>query len=143
MWLPAGVRAHRGRERWPPQDTLKLPGGALLKHTGEWMPIGRSTQAKVFRGPHELSVLVSLDDHGEPLGELLHMSLSLPHGYPDWDLIFAVTRAVFGTDVDAHMPIPREEAFVHGAVPDQIRGKRRQVFHVIEMPVAWPREGWL
>lgn len=141
LWLPPTVKRARGRDRWPPPDRITLKGGALLKHNGEWMPIGRATQAKVYRGPYELTVLVSMDDHGEPLGELLHMSLSLPRGYPDWDLIFNVTRAIFGPDVDSMMPIPREEAFLHGATPAQLSGKRRQVFHVIEMPAAWPREG--
>jgi hypothetical protein len=139
--LPPGVKAHRGREVWPPADVLKLNGGALLKHDGEWMPLGGGNRAKVYRGPHDLVVLVSLDDREDPLGELLHMSMSLPRGYPDWDLIYAVTRAVFGEHVDAMMPIPREEAFIHGALDEQKRGKSRQVFHVVEMPQSWPREG--
>jgi hypothetical protein len=33
------------------------------------------------------------------------------------------------------MPMPREEAFIHGVVKHQ-----RHVFHVVEMPQAWPRE---
>jgi len=115
---------------------LKLKGGALLKHHGEWMPLGAGFNAKVYRGPRDLTVLVSLDDRGDHLGELLHMSMSLPRGYPDWDLIYAVTRAVFGEHVDAMMPIPREEAFIHGVVRGQ-----REVFHVVEMPQAWPTEG--
>lgn len=137
LFLPPGVKRAHGRDRWPPPDVLKLNTGALLKHQGEWMPIGRMTDAKVYRGPHDLVVLVSLDDRGEPWGTLLHVSLSLPGGYPDWDLIYAVTRAIFGEHVDAMMPIPREEAFIHGAVEEQRRGKSRQVFHVIEMPQAW------
>jgi hypothetical protein len=139
LWTPPGTKTHSGRDLFPPPDVLKLASGALLKHTGEWMtlPIG---EAKVYRGPHELVVLVSLDDRGEPWGTLLHMSLSLPRGYPDWDLIYAVTRVVFGEHVDAMMPIPREEAFIHGAVSEQRRGKVRQVFHVIEMPQAWMKE---
>jgi hypothetical protein len=96
-----------------------------------------TTLGKVYRGPHDLTVIVSLDDRGDPWGALLHLSLSLPRGYPDWDLIYAVTRAVFGEHVDAMMPIPREEAFIHGVV----KGQRREVFHVVEMPQAWPAEG--
>lgn len=138
--LPPGVKAHRGSELWPPPDVLKLSGGALLKASGDHIPIGR-TYAKVYRGPHELTVLASLDDRGEPWGTLLHISISLPRGYPDWDLIYAVTRAFFGELVDAMMPIPREEAFIHGALESQRRGKTRQVFHVIEMPQAWMLEG--
>jgi hypothetical protein len=135
--LPAGVKRAQGRDMWPPPDVLKLKGGALLKHHGEWMPLGAGNNAKVYRGPHELTVLVSLDDRGDPWGALLHMSMSLPRGYPDWDLVYAVTRAVFGEDVDAMMPIPREEAFIHGYNP---KGQR-EVFHVTEMPQAWPKEG--
>ncbi|HYW86811.1 MAG TPA: hypothetical protein VFB50_03525 [Chloroflexota bacterium] len=138
--LPPGVKHAYGRDLWPPPDVLKLKGDALLKHQGEWVEIGRATHAKVYRGPHDLTVLVSLDDRGEPWGVMLHMSLSLPHGYPDWDLIYAVTRAVFGEHVDTMMPIPREEAFIHGAVEEQRRGKSRQVFHVVEMPQAWQSE---
>lgn len=138
--LPPGVKAHRGAELWPPPDVLTLAGGALLKHTGEEMPIGRMTYARVYRGPHELMVLASLVDRGEPWGTLLHVSMSVPRGYPDWDLIYAVTRAFFGQHVDAMMPIPREEAFIHGALESQRKGKSRQVFHVVEMPQAWPNE---
>lgn len=138
--LPPGVKARFGRDLFPPPDVVTLKGGALLRHRGEWVPIGRMTDAKVYRGPHELSVLVSLDDRGEPWGTLLHVSMSLPRGYPDWDLIYAVARAFFGEHVDAMMPIPREEAFIHGALDEQKSGKRRQVFHVIEMPQAWMAE---
>jgi hypothetical protein len=102
------------------------------------MPDG--TVAKVFEGPHELTVLVSLDDRGEPWGTLLHASLSLPRGYPAWDLIFAVARAVFGTDVDCMMPIPREEAYIHGVAKAQKHHNIRQVFHLVEMPQAWEKE---
>lgn len=139
--LPPGVKRAYGRDLWPPPDVLKLPSGALLKHHNEWMPIGRATRAKVYRGPRELVVLVSLDDRGEPWGELLHVSMSLPKGYPDWDLIYAVARAFFGEHVDAMLPLPREEAYIHGAVDAQRRGHARQVFHLVEMPQAWPREG--
>ena len=132
--LPPGVKRAYGRDLWPTPDVLKLKSGALLKHHGEWVPIA-TVQGKVYRGPNDLTVIVSLDDRGEPFGELLHMSMSLPRGYPDWDLIYAVTRAVFGDQVDAMMPIPREEAFIHGVVKHQ-----RQVFHVTEMPQAWPNE---
>ncbi len=140
--LPPGVKRSYGRDLSPPPNVVKLASGALLRHSGEWIagPDGLPW-AKVYRGPHELSVLVSLDPHGGPLGTLLHMSLSLPRGYPDWDLIYAVTRAIFGEHVDAMMPIPREEAFIHGALPEQGKGIRRQVFHCVEMPAAWPREG--
>lgn len=138
--LPPGVKRANGRDRWLDHlvnaDTLKLKGGALLKHHGEWVPLGGGNMAKVYRGPHDLTVLVSLDNRGEPWGALLHMSMSLPKGYPDWDLIYAVTRAVFGDEVDAMMPIPREDAFIHHAVKGQ-----REVFHVSEMPSAWPKEG--
>jgi hypothetical protein len=134
--LPDHVKRAQGRDRWPTPDTLTLVGGALLKHRGEWVPMPDGTRGKVYSGPHGLTVIVSLDARGEPWGTLLHMSLSLPRGYPDWDLIYAVTRAVFGDQVDAMMPIPREEAFIHGVVKLQ----RRQVFHVVEMPQAWPRE---
>jgi hypothetical protein len=136
--LPPGVKRAVGRDRWPPADTLKLKSGALLKFD-DWTPIA-STTGKRYRGPHELCVIVSLDDRGEPWGEMLHMSLSLPKGYPEWDLIYAVTRAVFGEEIDTMMPIPREEAFIHGAVEEQRRGKVRQVFHVVEMPQAWQSE---
>ena len=132
-------RAH-GRDLWPPRDTVKLASGALLKHSGEWVPTSSINEGKVYRGPHELAVIVSLDPHGEPWGTLLHVSLSLPRGYPDWDLIYAVARAFFGSEVDCMMPIPREEAFLHGAVEQQRRGKVRQVFHLVEMPQAWPAE---
>jgi hypothetical protein len=132
--LPTGVKRASGRDLWPTSDTLKLKGGALLKHHGEWVPLGGGNQAKAYRGPHDLTVLVSLDDRGDGLGPLLHMSMSLPRGYPDWDLIYAVTRAVFGEHVDAMMPIPREEAFIHHAVKGQ-----REVFHVVSMPDNWPQ----
>lgn len=135
--LPAGVKRAHGRDLWPTPDVLKLSGGALLKSDG-WAPMPDGIRGKVYRGPHDLTVIVSLDDRGDPWGELLHMSMSLPRGYPDWDLIYAVTRAVFGTEVDAMMPIPREEAFIHGVVKHQ-----RQVFHVTEMPQAWPKEDLL
>ena len=137
--LPDGVKRAHGRDRWPLPDTLKLKSGPLLKHEREWVPIA-STTGKVYRGPHGLTVIVSLDDRGEPWGEMLHMSLSLPKGYPDWDMIYAVTRAVFGEEIDTMMPIPREEAFIHGAVEEQRRGRSRQVFHVVEMPQAWQSE---
>lgn len=133
--LPPGVKRAYGRDRWPPPDTLKLRGGALLKHHDEWIPINRVTPAKVYRGPHDLTVLISLDDRGEPWGSLLHVSLSLPKGYPGWDLIYDVARAVFGADIDCMMPIPREDAFIHGVVKGQ-----REVFHLVEMPQAWPNE---
>lgn len=138
--LPDHVKRAEGRSRWPLPDQLTLKGGALLKHHGEWVPIA-ITRGKVYRGPHGLTVIVSLDDRGEPFGTLLHMSMSVARGYPDWDLIYAVTRAVFGDEIDAMMPIPREDAFIHGAVDAQRRGTARQVFHVVEMPQAWPREG--
>src|SRR5262245_51335449 len=141
LWTPPGSKRAFGRDRWPPPDVVKLASGALLKHHDEWMPLGGGNTAKVFRGPHELVVLVSLDDRGDPWGTLLHVSLSVPRGYPDWDLIYAVARAFFGRDVDCMMPLPREEAFIHGAVDAQRRGKARQVFHLVEMPQAWPREG--
>jgi hypothetical protein len=137
--LPGGIKRAYGRDRWPIPDALKLKSGAPLKHRGEWVPIA-NTRGKVYRGPHELCVIVSLDDRGEPWGEMLHMSLSLPKGYPDWDMIYAVTRAVFGEEIDTMMPIPREEAFIHGAVEAQRRGRSRQVFHVVEMPQAWQSE---
>jgi hypothetical protein len=132
--LPPGTKRAWGRDRWPLEDTLKLKGGALLKHKGQWMPmpIGRG---KVYHGPHDLIVVVSLDDRGEPWGTLLHASLSLPRGYPDWDTIYAVARAVFGDEVDCMMPIPREEAFIHYVVKGQ-----PEVFHLVEMPHAWPKE---
>ena len=135
-----------GAKRWPPPDTLALNGGTQLKHRGDWFPLGyqasgEQNNAKVYEGPYGLIVLVSLDDRGDALGPLLHASLSLPRGYPTWDQIFQVTRAVFGEAIDAMLPIPREEVFIHGAVEEQRRGKRRQVFHVVEMPQAWPKEG--
>jgi hypothetical protein len=133
--LPPGVKGAHGRDLWPPPDTLKLKGGALLKHHDEWVPIGDRT-GKVYRGPRGLTVIVSLDGRGEPWGTLLHMSMSVPKGYPDWDLIYAVTRAVFGDQVDAMMPLPREAAFIHGVRPGQ-----PEVFHVVEMPQAWQQEG--
>lgn len=144
LWTPPGAKAHHGAGLWPLPDVLTLKGGARLVHRGEWMPLGYQpsgevNRGKVYRGPNELCVLISLDDR-EGLGSLLHISMSLPRGYPDWDLIFAVTRAVFGEHVDAMMPIPREEAFIHGVFPEQKRGKKRQVFHVVEMPAAWPNE---
>ena len=132
--LPAHVKRSRGVDRWPLPDTLTLKDGALLRHRGEFVPIA-ITEGKVYRGPHDLTVIVSLDERGEPWGTLLHMSMSVARGYPDWDLIFDVTRVVFGEDVDAMMPIPREEAFIHHVVKGQ-----RHVFHVVEMPQAWPRE---
>jgi len=137
--LPPGTKRTFGRDRWPLPDTLTLSGGALLRHHEEWvpMPIGRG---KVYRGPRDLMVIVSLDDRGPPWGTLLHASLSYPRGYPDWDVIYAVARAVFGSDVDCMMPIPREEAFIHGAVESQRHGKSYQVFHLVEMPQAWPKE---
>jgi hypothetical protein len=135
--LPPHVKRAHGRDLWPPPDVFKLASGALLKHHGEWIPIATTT-GKVYRGPHDLTVIVSLDDRGDPWGELLHLSMSLPRGYPDWDLIYAVTRAVFGSEVDAMLPLPREEAFIHGVVKHQ-----RQVFHVVEMPQAWPAEGYI
>jgi hypothetical protein len=138
--LPPGAKRAYGRDLFPPPDVVKLAGGALLKHDGDWVPASSVNEAKVYRGPFGLTVLVSLDPHGEPWGTLLHVSLSLPRGYPDWDLIYAVGRAFFGQEVDAMMPMPREEAFLHGAVEQQRRGKRRQVFHIIEMPQAWPNE---
>jgi len=141
LWVPDNVKAHGGRDLWPLPDVIKLKGCALLKHSGEFVPICRATSAKVYYGPHGLTVLVSLDDRDNGWGPLLHISMSLPRGYPDWDLIYAVTRAIFGEHVDAMMPIPREDAFIHGAVAEQRRGIRRQVFHVVEMPEAWPREG--
>jgi len=136
--LPPGVKRAHGRDRWPPADVLTLKGGALLKFDS-WTSIA-STRGRLYRGPYGLCVIVSLDDRGEPWGVMLHMSLSLPRGYPDWDLIFAVTRAVFGEDIDTMMPIPREEAFIHGVAEEQKRGKVRQVFHVVEMPQAWQSE---
>ena len=117
-----------------------MPSGALLKHRGEWVPTSSINEGKVYRGPNDLAVIVSLDPHNESLGTLLHVSLSYPAGYPTWDVIYAVARAFFGTEVDCMMPIPREEAFLHGAVERQRRGKVRQVFHLIEMPVEWPSE---
>jgi hypothetical protein len=138
--LPPGTKRAWGRARWPPADVLTLSGGALLKHRDQWSPMPDGTAAKVFEGPHDLTVLVSLDDRGEPWGTLLHASLSLPRGYPDWDLIVAVARAVFGTEVDCMLPIPRAEAYIHGVVEAQKRGKIRQVFHLVEMPHAWPME---
>lgn len=142
LTLPPDAKRSFGRDLFPPPDVLTLKGGALLKHTGQWIPgLDGQPWAKAYQGPYGLMVLVSLDPHGEPLGTLLHMSLSLPRGYPDWDLVYAVTRAVFGDDVDAMMPIPREEAFLHGAIERQRRGKVRQVFHCVEMPQAWPKEG--
>lgn len=145
LLLPPGVKRARGRDRWPLDDTLAIGGGARLRHLGEYVDIGRGTAAKVYRGPHDLTVLASMDDRGEPWGELLHASLSLPRGYPEWDLIYAVARAVFGTDVDCMMPIPREEAYIHGVAADQVRRapvhrRIRQVFHLVEMPQAWPAE---
>jgi hypothetical protein len=139
LYLPPGVKAARGSGRWPPADVLPLRAGTYLRHHGAWIQGGPSPM-KVYRGPHELTVIVSLDDRGQPWGELLHLSVSLPRGYPDWDLIFAVTRAVFGDQVDAMMPIPREAAFIHGATGAQRHGRIRQVFHVVEMPWAWPNE---
>src|SRR5262245_25655794 len=133
--LPPSVKRAWGRDRWPLGDTLKLPGGALLKHMREWVPMPVD-RGKVYRGPHDLTVVVSLDDRGEPWGTLLHASLSIPRGYPDWDTIYAVARAVFGRDVDCMMPLPREDAYIHGIVKGQ-----REVFHLVEMPQAWPREG--
>ena len=138
LLLPLGVKRAYGRDLWPPPDVLKLKSGALLKFD-EWIPIA-STTGKRYRGPYGLVVIVSLDDRGEPWGEMLHMSLSIPKGYPDWDLIYAVTRAVFGESIDTMMPIPREEAFIHGVAEEQKRGKVRQVFHVVEMPQAWQSE---
>jgi hypothetical protein len=139
--LPAGVKRASGRDRWPPPDVLKLSGGALLKHKNEWIRVGPDPlSGKVYRGPHDLIVIVSLDERGEPWGTLLHASLSLPRGYPEWDLIYAVARAVFGTEVDCMMPIPREEAYIHGVAEEQRRSKIRQAFHLVEMPQAWPRE---
>lgn len=141
LWTPPNAKAHYGRDLFPTADVLPLKGGARLKHSGEWMRgAGSGPGAKVYYGPNGLTVLVSLDDR-DGFGPLLHMSMSLPRGYPDWDLIYQVTRAVFGEHVDAMMPIPREEAFIHGALESQRRGKTRQVFHVIEMPRGWPREG--
>lgn len=144
LWTPPGTKAHHGSTLWPLPDVLPIKGSTQLKHHGEWMPLGYQpsgevNRAKVFRGPHDLMVLVSLDER-DGFGPLLHMSMSVPKGYPDWDLIFAVTRAVFGEHVDAMLPIPREEAYIHGATADQKSGRTRQVFHVIEMPAAWPRE---
>lgn len=136
--LPPGVKRACGRDLWPTPDTLKLKDGALLKFDS-WISIA-GMSGKRYRGPRDLCVIVSLDDRGEPWGVMLHMSLSLPRGYPDWDLIYAVTRAVFGEEIDTMMPIPREEAFIHGAVEAQRRGKARQVFHVVEMPQAWQSE---
>ncbi len=142
LWTPPGVKTHTGHSMYPPPDVVKLKGGALLKYAGVPGPaFPTDVPSRVYRGPQGLIVIVSLDDHGEPLGELLHVSLSVPRGYPDWDLIYAVTRAIFGEHVDAMMPIPREAAFIHGAVEEQRRGKSRQVFHVVECPQAWPREG--
>jgi hypothetical protein len=37
--LPPGVKRARGESRWPLPDTLKLAKGALLRHSGEWVPI--------------------------------------------------------------------------------------------------------
>ncbi len=140
LWTPPNTKAYYGRDLFPPPDVLPLKGGARLKHSGEWMVgAGSGPGAKVYYGPSGLTVLVSLGDR-DGFGPLLHMSMSLPRGYPDWDLIYDVTRAVFGEHVDAMMPIPREEAFIHGALESQRRGKSRQVFHVIEMPRGWPRE---
>jgi hypothetical protein len=140
LWTPPGVKAAVGRDLWPPPDVVKLKGGALLKRSDDWPPLADIAPTRTYRGPHELIVLVSLDDRGEPWGTLLHVSLSVPRGYPDWDLIYAVTRAFFGEHVDAMMPIPREEAFIHGAFESQRQGRTRQVFHVVEMPQAWPKE---
>lgn len=141
LWVPPGTKAARGEHRWPPPDVLRLADGRVLRCIGE-SPTGVRPQdtAKVYRGPHGMTVLVSLDERDEPWGRLLHVSVSVPTGYPDWDTIYAVTRAVFGPDVDAMMPLPREEAFLHGATAGQRAGRERQVFHVVEMPQAWPAE---
>ena len=59
--LPAHVKRAHGRDRWPPPDVLTLASGALLKHHDEWMPFPGRTRAKVYRGPRDLTVIVSLD----------------------------------------------------------------------------------
>jgi len=129
---------------WPPPEILPLAGGTRLRFTGERILIGeqangQSNLAHLYTGPHGLAVLISLD-HRRGWDPLLHASLSLPRGYPTWELIFSVARAVFGPDLDCMMPIPREAAFIHGATALQRKGHIRQVFHLVQMPRDWPSE---
>jgi hypothetical protein len=128
------------RELKLPGDTITLRGGARLKFRG-WLPTGTRPQdrGKAYIGPNDLHMIISIDDHGEPWGKLLHMTLSYPRGFPDWPLIYDLTRAVFGEDIDTMMPIPREEAFIHGVTASQKKGTRRQVMHIVSFPEGWPR----
>lgn len=143
IWTPPGAKRATGAVRWAEieqAETLRLEDGRVLRRTGQEIPMGFGVVGKVFAGPHGMTVIVSLDAAREALPPRLHLSVSQPRGYVDWDTIVAVKRAVFGPDLDGMLPLPRDEAYIRGVTPAQKAGKLRQVFHVVEIPVGWPRE---
>ena len=119
----------------PPHVPQRVPG------VGTLVPIPRPAQMtdavlltggvipeshRVWRGPKDLVVMVSLDrsEHGT----LLHLSTSRPRHDPEWGIISALRSWAFGELVDVAMILPRRSDWVNLS---------EHCFHLWQMPVEW------
>lgn len=128
LWTPPGSRVPMLRL---PEGDVRLPDGRRLRFLDR--PHGPDMlESARWTGPKNLTVVASLDDTGAH-GVLLHVSLSYPDRDPTWADMKAVKAAFFGPDVDAMLPLPRDENYVAG-VPGW---EDSHVFHIVQMPRTW------
>jgi len=88
------------------------------------LPNGHTMEA--FMSDTGLRILKS-NDHTHH-GPLLHISISRPDRYPDWDEIVEVKLHFFGDDKDAMMVIPKTKDYVNIS---------ENCFHIWETPKEW------
>lgn len=127
---------NRAGEVQIPACDLTLPDGRLLIYRGRADPVhcggGAYLTLSRWESADDLAVMASLDPlphttvKSKP--RFLHLSISRPDRYPDWDEQVQVVEAIAGVNLDMAMIKPRRSDYI---------SPHPNCFHWWEMPTEW------
>lgn len=114
-----------------PAAVLPWTGGGYLREVPLLAGVARLNDwvrdAHSYRGPNELSVLVTLDDTPK-WGPLRHVSIAYARKDPSWAEIKRVRALFFAVDQDVMMVLPRASDYVN---------LHEHAFHLWQTPQGW------
>lgn len=127
---------NRRREIRIPGCDLELRNGHILSYKGRTEPQhaggGAYITLRWWQSDDGLQMAASLDPlpHQSVTSKkrFLHVSISRPDRYPDWDEMVMAVEALAGLDVDMAMIKPKRADYV---------SPHPNCFHWWEMPVEW------
>lgn len=127
---------NRRREVEIPACDLELRDGRILKYRGlappQYADGGAYLRLAFWEGADGLALAASLDPlpHQTVTSKqrFLHLSISRPDRYPDWDEQVQAVEALAGRDLDMAMIKPRRSDYI---------SPHPNCFHWWEMPSEW------